>query len=69
MTLLPPPQIVSRAKSKFYTSKKVKELLLNSPLLTVQILTNDVQMLILCLSYFITTVTQSLLQLSVTMVS
>ena len=29
---------------------------LNLQLLTVQILTNDVQMLILCLSYFITTV-------------
>ena len=29
---------------------------LNSQLLTVQILTNDVQVLILCLSYFITTV-------------
>ena len=29
---------------------------LNSQLLTVQILTNDVQVLNLCLSYFITTV-------------
>ena len=29
---------------------------LNSQLLTVQILTNDVQVLILCLSYFITTI-------------
>ena len=28
----------------------------NSQLLTVQILTNDVQVLILCLSYFVTTV-------------
>ena len=35
---------------------KVKKLALNSQLLTVQILTNDVQVLILCLSYFITTV-------------
>jgi hypothetical protein len=31
-------------------------LALNSQLLTVQILANDVQVLILCLSYFITTV-------------
>ena len=34
----------------------VKKLALNSQLLTVQILANDVQVLILCLSYFITTV-------------
>ena len=33
-----------------------KKLALNTQLLTVQILTNDVQVLILCLSYFITTV-------------
>ena len=32
---------------------------LNSQLLTVQILTNDVQVLILCLSYFITTVSST----------
>ena len=51
--------IVSRAKSKWFKPKKVKKLALNSQLLTFQILTNDVQMLILCLSYFITTVTQS----------
>ena len=49
-------QIVSRAKSKWYKPKKFKKLALNSQLLTVQILTNDVQVLILCLSYFITTV-------------
>ena len=49
-------QEVSRAKSKLYKPKKVKKLALNSQLLTVQILTNDVQVLILCLSYFITTV-------------
>ena len=48
--------IVSRAKSKWYKPKKVKKLTLNSQLLTVQILTNDVQVLIFCLSYFITTV-------------
>ena len=36
--------------------KKVKKLALNSQLLIVQILTNDVQVLILCLSYFIPTV-------------
>ena len=48
--------IVSRAKSKWYKPQKVKKLALTSQLLTVQILTNDVQVLILCLSYFITTV-------------
>ena len=40
----------------WYKPKKVKKLALNSQLLTGQILTNDVQMLILCLSYSITTV-------------
>ena len=54
MTKLTP--IVSRAKRNWYKSKKVKKLALDSQLLTVQILTNDVQMLILCLSNFITTV-------------
>ena len=54
MILLSP--IVSRAKSKWYKPKKVKILVLNSQLLTVQILTNDVRVLILCCSYFITTV-------------
>ena len=48
--------IVSRAKSKWYKPKKVKKLALNSQLLTVEILTNDVQVLTLCLSYSITTV-------------
>ena len=48
--------IVSRAKSIWGNPKKGKKLALNSYLLTVQILTNDVQVLILCLSYFITTV-------------
>ena len=48
--------IVSRAKASRTNSKKVKKLALNSQLLTVQILTNDVQVLILCLSYSITTV-------------
>ena len=46
-----------RAKSKWYKPKKVKKLALNSQLLTVQILTNDVEVLILCLSYIVTTVT------------
>ena len=36
-------------------TQKVKKLALNSQLLTVQILTNDVQVL-MCISYFITTV-------------
>ena len=48
--------IVSRANSKKYKTNKVKKLALNSQLPNVQILTNDVQVLILCLSYFITTV-------------
>ena len=48
--------IISRAKSKWYKPKKGKKLALNSQLLTVQILTNNVQVLILCLFYSITTV-------------
>ena len=47
---------MSRAKSKWYRSKKIKKLALDSQVPTVQILTNDVQVLILCLSYFVTTV-------------
>ena len=43
-------------KTKWYKSKKFKKLALDSQLLTVQILTNDVQVLESCLSYFITTV-------------
>ena len=35
--------IVSRAKNKWYKPKKVKKLALNLQLLTVQILTDDVQ--------------------------
>ena len=42
----------------WHKPKKVKKLALSSQLLTVQILTNNVQALILCLSYFITTVTK-----------
>ena len=52
--------IVSKAKSKWYKPKKVKKLALNAQLLIVQILTNDVQVLNLCLSYFITTVFYSM---------
>ena len=48
--------IVSRAKSMWCKPKKVKKLALNSHLMTAQILTNDVLVFILCLSYFITTV-------------
>ena len=44
--------IVSRANSKWYKSKKVKGLALNSQLLTVQISTNDVQVSFLFLYYF-----------------
>ena len=49
-------QIVFRAKREWYQPKKVKKFALNSQLLTVQILKNDVQVLILCLSYFVTTI-------------
>ena len=45
-----------RSKSKPYKHQKVKKFALNLQLQTIQILTNDVQMLILCISYFITTV-------------
>ena len=48
--------IVFRAKIKWYKPKKVKKLALNSLLPTVQILTNYVLVLILCLFYFIITV-------------
>ena len=48
--------IVCRTKSKGYKGQANKKLILNSQLQTHQILTNDDQMLILCLSYFITTV-------------
>ena len=54
--MIQPTPIISRAKSKWYEPKKVKKLALNSQLLTDQILTIDVQVLIFCLSYFITTV-------------
>ena len=40
-------------KKKWYEPKKVKKLALNSQLPTVQILTNDVQVIIFCLSYSI----------------
>ena len=62
MTKIQISPIVSRAKRKWYKPKKVKKMALNSQLLTVQILTNDVQVLILCLSYFITTVPKSLMK-------
>ena len=38
---------------------------LHSQLLTVQILTKDVQVLILCLSYFVTTVQQKYLKVKI----
>ena len=43
-------------KSKWFKHQRIKKLALNLQLQTIQILTNDVQMLILGLSYFITTV-------------
>ena len=48
--------IDTRTKNRWYKSKTVKKFALDSQLLTVQILTNDVQVLISCPSYFITTV-------------
>ena len=47
--------LISGAKSMWYKPKKVK-LAINSQLLTVQILTNNIQVFILCLSYLTTTV-------------
>ena len=47
------------SKNRWYKKVKKFKLALNSQLLTVQILTNNVQELILCLSYFITTVPAS----------
>ena len=48
--------IVSRLKTKWYKLQTNKKLTLNSQLQTYQILTNNDQMLILGLSYFITSV-------------
>ena len=41
-------------------NKNIKKFALNAQLQSNQVLTNDDQMLILCLSYFITTVKQNL---------
>ena len=57
--------IVSTAKNKWYKLKKVKKLALNLQLLNVQILKKDVRVLILCLSYFITTVLRQLICFSI----
>ena len=48
--------IVSRLKTKWNKLQTNKKLALNSQLQTYKILKNDDRMLILCLSYFITTV-------------
>ena len=48
--------IVSRSKTKWYKQPKNNKLALNSQLHTYQILTNDDQMLNVCLSHYITTV-------------
>ena len=48
--------VAFRAKGKWYKHLKIENLILNPQLQTYQILTNGNQMLILCLSYFITTV-------------
>ena len=49
-----PTLIVSNSKSKGYKQKKNKKFVLNSQLKPYKILANDVQVIILCLSYFIT---------------
>ena len=51
--------IFSRYNINWFKSKNVKKLAFNPQLQTVQTLTNDVQMLIFCLSYFITTVIEA----------
>ena len=51
-----PPRIVYISKSKWYKHHKIKKFPLNLQLQKIQILTNNVEMLLLCLSYFITTV-------------
>ena len=56
MSLTP---IVSRPKNQKTKKPKNKKLALDSRLEAYQILTNDDQMLIFCLSYFITTVKES----------
>ena len=48
--------IVSRSKGKWYKPKKVKKFAFNSQIKPDQLLTNNVQMLILCVSCFTTTV-------------
>ena len=48
--------ILFRSKSKWYKHQKNKKFALNLQRQIIQILTNDGQMLILCLSQFITTV-------------
>ena len=49
--------IVSRSKRKWYKPQNGKKFTLNLQYKPIQILTNDVQMFLLCFSYFITTVT------------
>ena len=47
-------QIYSRSKEKWYKAQKVRKYAVNLQLQVYKILSNDVQMLILCLSYLIT---------------
>ena len=54
--------LVSQSNPKRYKHPKNKQFTLNSKLQTYQIWTNNDQMPILCLSYFITTVTTPLLK-------
>ena len=51
--------ITLQIKSKQYKHQKIKKFALDSQLQTIQIVTNDVQMLILCLSHFIATVNEN----------
>jgi hypothetical protein len=53
---------LNNEKARGINKKKIPKFALHSQLLAVQILTKDVQMLILCLSYFINTVYQVLIK-------
>ena len=48
--------IVSISKSKWNKLKKIKKFASNSTLQAVQILPNDAQIIVLCISYLVTTV-------------
>ena len=58
--MIEPTPIVYRSKRKWYKHQKIKKFALKLQLKTIQILTNDVQMLILCLSYYFTAVIEGI---------